>query len=203
MRHAFWIFIAVLLVSISAPSGLAQTPVNLNVQGPDGSSLTFELPTTLSIYFDLHCGPMTSRISGPIPGGYIVQQMPANTVSFAQYFSFTLSMISNGAEGYFYFYIGRPDGSGLATNVFVLPFCAHCTLTLSGTGNSVDGTPVNLTSPNAEILIGNDGGLSSGTINLLAGGTVTVFEPTPEPATSSLMLIGIVSGVLVMLKRKA
>jgi hypothetical protein len=67
----------------------------------------------------------------------------------------------------------------------------------------VDGTPVNLTSPNAEILIGNDGGLSSGTINLLAGGTVTVFEPTPEPATSSLMLIGIVSGVLVMLKRKA
>jgi len=49
MRHAFWIFIAVLLVSISAPSGLAQTPVNLNVQGPDGSSLTFDLEHLLRL----------------------------------------------------------------------------------------------------------------------------------------------------------
>ena len=33
MRKAFWILIAVLLLTISVPSGLAQTSININASG--------------------------------------------------------------------------------------------------------------------------------------------------------------------------
>jgi hypothetical protein len=72
MRKTFWILIAVLLLTISVPSGLAQTSININASGSALVYLDFGSGTageifTPSYYIYFNSGPDTSYSVYPVP----------------------------------------------------------------------------------------------------------------------------------------
>jgi hypothetical protein len=73
MRKIFWILIAVLLLTISVPSGLAQTPININASGSavvylDTGTGTGGEIFTPSYYIYFMSGPDTSYSVYPVTG---------------------------------------------------------------------------------------------------------------------------------------
>lgn len=174
MRNTFWIFIAVLLVSISAPSGLAQTPVNINTSGSSlvyldvGTGTSGEIFTP-SYYIDFTSGPDTSYsvypVSCPPTGqqvclGYTANSGPGGSIDI---FNNTLTQL---------LYSGTfTGGTGMgAPDILFASFSGNFTL------NGIDGSGTLNASSTAP-------GYSEGSLDF--SGTVT-----PEPGTFVLFLLG-------------
>jgi hypothetical protein len=175
MRKAFWILIAVLLLNISVPSGLAQTPININESGSAIVYLDFGSGTggeifTPSYYIYFNSGPDTSYSVYPIT-------CPTGQQSCQDY---------NASSG--------PGGFIYISNTAMTQLLYSGTFT-GGTGSgSLGEGPLSATFSGDFTLKGIDG---SGNLNASAAtpiyssgflefsGTVT-----PEPGTFVLLLLG-------------